>query len=363
MPSIDRLSSNPPILKDFRHASRLYRDGNYAGTPKVGFLYFVHFNINSSAVIDPVWLNKKYGPRDVGLLIKKIDLPKFEISTETINQYNRWTKVQTSLKYQPVSIEFHDDNDDITNGLWENYYAYNFINSSYAADAAAFKDTKYKDKDYLYGIKNKSSTVPFLTNIEIYVLHQKKYTQMTLINPIITNWNHDSLDQDSGNKILSNKMTVGYENVIYDSGLISENSPASSFSSLHYDMTPSPIASSTEIAKITDGITDSKKPLTAFQLLGQGIRFAKQAQSFVKNAKLITKAGLKQDIKNLGYGLAGTVEAKLLDPNSPNLTSADISTAVSAGINQSRLGFVVNTANSVNNQLVKTTPSNLTGKK
>jgi hypothetical protein len=343
-----------PILKDFLHAQRLYRDGRYARAPKVGFLYFVHFNINRRAVIDEVWANKKDGPRDVGLLVKKIDLPKFEISTETINQYNRWTKVQTSLKYQPVNIEFHDDNNDITNGLWENYYKYNFVNGTYASDAAAFADTKYQDTDYLYGIKNKgSSSIPFLTSIEIYVLHQRNFTQMTLVNPIITNWNHDNLDQDAGSKILSNKITVGYENVIYDSGIISGNSEASEFQTRYYDTAPSPILG----AKIIDTTqAPGASPLSI-------LRLAKQTYSFVKNVKMLTKAGLKQDFKNLAYGVAGNIEANLLDSNAPPLTSADIANSVSTGISQSRLGFVINTANSINTQIVNATPSKLTGTK
>lgn len=343
-----------PILKDFLHAQRLYRDGRYAMAPKVGFLYFVHFNINSRAVIDEVWANKQDGPRDVGLLVKKIDLPKFEIVTDTINQYNRWTKIQTSLKYQPVAIEFHDDNSDITNGLWENYYKYNFINGAYAANAAAFTDTKYGDTDYIYGMKNRGASLsPFLKSIEIYVLHQKKYTQMTLVNPIITNWNHDSLDQDVSNKILSNKMTVAYENVIYSSGAISGNPSASEFTSRYYDTTPSPILG----AAIVD--TSQPSPGSPLSLL----RLAKQTYSFVKNVKLITKAGLKQDLKTFAYGAAGNIEAKLLDPNSPPPTAADIANSVDTGISQSRLGFVVNSANSVNNQLINATPSKLTGSK
>ena len=105
--NIDNISA-PIFLKDFKHASILYKDANYS--PKVGFLYFVNFSFSNNV---EEW--RKSGKRDVGLLVKKIDLPKFEVTTDTINQYNRWTKVQTSLKYQPVNIEFHDDNNDVTN--------------------------------------------------------------------------------------------------------------------------------------------------------------------------------------------------------------------------------------------------------
>ena len=95
-------------LRDYQHASRLYVDKNYAYSPKLGFLYYVVFNINPDAIIDQQWRNT--GAMDVGLLVKKVDLPKFTIATETLNQYNRKTVVPTKLTYTPVGVEFHDDN-------------------------------------------------------------------------------------------------------------------------------------------------------------------------------------------------------------------------------------------------------------
>ena len=108
------------IMKDFQHASRLYVDSTYARAPKVGFLYFTKFNLNSDADQDPNWTSNDR--TDVGLLAKKVDLPKFTIANETMNQYNRKTVVQTKLTYNPISIELHDDNSDITQKLWVNYY-------------------------------------------------------------------------------------------------------------------------------------------------------------------------------------------------------------------------------------------------
>ena len=112
--------SGYPTLKDYRHASRLYIDQNYAHAPKVGFLYYVIFNINPDAVRDQQWKNTEM--LNVGVLVKKIDLPKFTIATETVNQYNRKTVVPTKLTYTPISVEFHDDNIDVINRVWINYY-------------------------------------------------------------------------------------------------------------------------------------------------------------------------------------------------------------------------------------------------
>ena len=111
---VNGIFGDSPNLKDYQHADRVYVKNNYARTPKLGFLYFVVFNINRQAVKDATWLKNQ---TEVGILVKKIDLPKFDVTTEIVNQYNRKTVVQTSLKYQPISVDFHDDNSDITHNF------------------------------------------------------------------------------------------------------------------------------------------------------------------------------------------------------------------------------------------------------
>jgi hypothetical protein len=230
-----------PNLRDYQHASRLYVDDHYAYSPKVGFLYYVVFNINPSAIIDQAWKNE--GVLDVGLLVKKVDLPKFTIATETLNQYNRKTVVPTKLTYTPVSVEFHDDNFNIINKLWVNYYKNYFADSTYGTTGVpkSFGDTKYGETDYQYGIYNNNIKDSFFSSIEIYSLHQQNFTQVTLVNPKITEWAHDSMNQAEGSKIMQNRMTLSYENVLYDYGQIIPGSDPVGFTSLYYDKTPSPL--------------------------------------------------------------------------------------------------------------------------
>jgi len=247
------LGNGGASMKDYQHADRLYVQNNYARAPKAGFLYFVNFNIND-VPLDANW--KKRGRPDVGLLVKEIDLPKFAITTETLNQYNRKTVVQTKLNYNNISMKFHDDNSDITNDLWKNYYQYYYTDSIYGAQAAAdsigqggkaiipeFVDTKYDNKSYPYGYNNFPDT-PFFRSIDIFVLHKghgvRDFTQITLVNPTIIDWSHDSLSYDESGKMLSNKMTVAYESVYYNKGKIKKDNP-SGFTPPHYDTEPSPL--------------------------------------------------------------------------------------------------------------------------
>jgi hypothetical protein len=231
------------MFKSYEHATRLYVDNNYARAPKLGFIYFVVFNIRREAIKDKFWAG--IGRFDVGLLVNKIDMPKFKITTETENQYNRKTVVQTKLEYQPVSITFHDDNSEITNGLWKNYYKYYYADSLYGDRANGirdgFNDTKYTLVDNAYGLSNEQK-LPFFDSIDMFVLHQGQFTEMTLINPLVTSWDHDSLDQSQSNNILKNKMTVSYENVIYKQGKIVKEINPPGFAADYYDSISSPLS-------------------------------------------------------------------------------------------------------------------------
>lgn len=245
--------SGNTIFKSYSHATGLYVNDTYARAPKLGFLYFVSFDINRDAVIDPVWNDN--GKQDIGLLVNKIDLPKFKIKTEMINQYNRKTQVPTVLSYDPVNIEFHDDNSEITNGLWKNYYKYYFADSNYGDQQGGMKsfiDTKYGKTDYSYGLdsfQNKS----FFNAIDIYVLHQQQFTQITLINPKISSWDHATLDQDQGTSTLKNKMTVVYEDVLYNQGTISKGDEPLGFAARYYDTVPSPLTVGGTVKNIDTG--------------------------------------------------------------------------------------------------------------
>jgi hypothetical protein len=237
-------ASGNTVLRDYQHASRLYVDDNYGYSPKLGFLYYVVFNLNPAAISDERWKNT--GSLDVGVLVKKIDLPRFGVTTETVNQYNRKTVVQTKLNYTPVSAEFHDDNLDIVNKLWTNYYKHHFADSTYGKSRnevpTSFYDTKYGETDFQYGIYDNGVKTPFITSIDIYSLHQQNFTQITLINPKITEWAHDSLNQAEGSKVMQNKMTIAYENVLYDYGQIIAETDPPGFTSVYYDKTPSPLS-------------------------------------------------------------------------------------------------------------------------
>lgn len=240
-------------FKDAKHATRMYVDRLYALAPKQGFLYYVVFDLNEAALSDKSrWTAVKR--REVGLLVKACELPKFSVATEVLNQYNRKTYVQTKITYNPINITFHDDHSNTTNGLWQNYYTYYYADGAQKASGVTsnqfeippgFSDTKYEKNESVFqhtefGLNN-GQNKPFFNSITVYQINRRKFTSYTLVNPIITDWQHDSLDQSTNNKLLENKMTVGYEAVIYSQGKAKKDKPKG-FAKAHYDNTPSPMS-------------------------------------------------------------------------------------------------------------------------
>jgi hypothetical protein len=64
-----------------------------------------------------------------------------------------------------------------------------------------------------------------------------------LINPLITNWNHDTYDYAQGNGTMQHTMTIRYETVKYLNGGLGKPDVNISWpDSAHYDETPSPLA-------------------------------------------------------------------------------------------------------------------------
>ena len=344
----------PTVLRDYQHASRLYVDDNYAFTPKVAFLYYVVFNLNRDAITDETWKNTV--SMDVGQLVKKIDLPKFNIATETVNQYNRKTVVQTKLTYNPISVDFHDDNIDTINKLWINYYKHYFADSNYGTAAgnqsrngipAAFSDTKYGSTDYQYGVYDSSIKNSFLTSVDIFSLHQQQFTKITLINPKITEWSHDSLNQADGNRTLQNRMQIAFENVLYDYGTIIPETNPPGFTAVYYDKTPSPL---TIGANLINNTTYIKKE-TGFDKPGAQRVFGKVGGSYNSGNPLLNigKALIKNYVNtngivrtktgtyNIASGALGAATAsspgKYASPPSPDTATGVFTLPGGVGIN------------------------------
>lgn len=236
-------------IKDYRHASRLFVSNNFALAPKAGWLFHVFFDLDPSLT-----RLARDSSLEAGMLVKSVDLPKFTIDTKTYNSYNRVNIVQNKIKYDPVSITFHDDRSNVARNLWFDYFNYYYrdTDNGYGDSGGGVNPIYYARHKYHTGqrdVLNKFGYTPrveatntqYFQAIRIYSLNQKRFAEYTLINPTITSFRHGTHDTSQDNSILENTMTISYETVLYASGQVSL-STVRGFADLHYDKAPSPLS-------------------------------------------------------------------------------------------------------------------------
>ena len=311
MPSINNFlqgfQDGLPGMKDYQHASRLYLDDNFRLLPKQKFLYHVVFNTDETLISNGLQPNEKL---QLNMLVKAVDLPKYDLSYEEKIQYNKKMYAATRIAYEPVSITFHDDHADTVNAFWKNYYEYNIADPILMNDELATDPTKdnYYDSINKYNRTNKfgldtpkQRRKPYLRGIEIFVLHKQRFTSMTLVNPVIGSFSHDNLDQADGAGVLQNTMQVLYETVVYKSGVIGDGG-IPGFATINYDRSPSPLTilgggtnSIFGPGGIVDGIGSVIRNVSTGNVLGAILA----ASNTYNNAKKIKKKDVKEELKGI----------------------------------------------------------------
>jgi hypothetical protein len=333
-------------LGDFQHAARLYNGQAMRLAPKGKWMYHVVLNINPRALGSAKFDIQKHGTA-INMLVKSIDLPKFRVNVEKPQQYNKKRQIHTRLEYDPVSVVFHDDNFGLTTNLWAMYYGYYFADSKHGASLgsgtagqllsgvgnlvsgfipgnngllgavknflggaaagvpAAYQRNSYKNEalnKFRYGLDNGSSA-PFFSSIQIFQLARHQYQSYTLINPVITSWSHDSLN-NSSTEVSGNTMQIAYEAVIYGAGAVSRGNPKG-FATEFYDNQPSPLGllggGTTSLfgqGGILGGIGDILSDLGPG---GNGFTLGTliKGVNIYNNAKKLTREGIRQEGFNI----------------------------------------------------------------
>ena len=226
----------PDNLKDYTHASKLFVGDQYRLVPKTGFLFHVFIDINSN--VDSSDSANPNSISEIGLMTKTADLPKFSAETKTYNAYNRANIIQSKIKYDPINIAFHDDSSNLVRNFWINYYRHYYRDSDYNLEQFALphKYSGSRITGFGYSPLNDS---PYLRSIRIYSLHQKRFSEYILINPVIKSFRHGSHNSQNDSDLLQHEMTIEYESVLYNAGRTSQG--ISGFAKLHYDTAPSPL--------------------------------------------------------------------------------------------------------------------------
>ena len=264
-------------LRDYTHASKTFRPNAYQYAPKFKFLFHVYFEINQSAYAVGLPQGANFG-----LAVKSVKLPSYTFDTHTMNQYNRKRIVQTKIKYDPIDINFHDDNGNLIRNMWYNYYTYYYKDASIPVASVSGRqaqqtgngstnspnNTNYNARNiYSQSITGNTNwgyvgetpdspasntqaatgqtKIPFFKNVTIFGFNQHNYVAYTLINPIINRFAHDTYDYSQGNGTMTNTMTLDYETVKYFQGAIDGTKPSDIVAGFglnsNYDRVPSPI--------------------------------------------------------------------------------------------------------------------------
>lgn len=262
-------------LKDYTHASKTFRTNGYENAPRFKFLFHVYFNINTTGIPALRNIFAAGEQSTVGLLVKNIDLPKFNIETEVMNQYNRKRVVQKKINYQPVQCTFHDDGGDLIRTMWYNYFSYYYkdpsqayrgqtpTNGTIGPNASSPTGFDYNSRDiykndrfvndwgyigeaYSDGTTSEGGKPPFFKDISIYGFNQHKFVEYILINPVISEWNHDNYDYYQTDGVMENRMSIQYETVKYYTGAIGAARPDTNVQGFadpnYYDQIKSPLS-------------------------------------------------------------------------------------------------------------------------
>lgn len=252
-------------FKTYQHATKIFESAGFQNAPKFKWLFHVYFEINRTLIS-----NAQFGfPPDYlpGLLVKTINLPKFNIAVSEMNQYNRKRYVQTKVTYDPITVTFHDDNGGSIRDLWFKYFSYYYNDPSAPigdtnlneAIARLNQRTTYAPNisdnakwGYNGSLANTSSAeatgiakAPFFKSIKVYGFNQHNFALYELVNPMIERFEHDTYDYAQGTGVMENRMTIRYETVKYGQGALDGQDPSNVVSGFGldglYDKVDSPI--------------------------------------------------------------------------------------------------------------------------
>jgi hypothetical protein len=324
--------TNPKgTLGDYAHANYIFVNGQYRLAPRTKYLYVCFLELSNDARN----FAKAFGAdpslvEEAGILVKNVDLPKITMEVSTKNQYNRKKNVQTHLSYDPVSLTFHDDNYGLTTALMEAYYRYYFVDGNYTTPGAVAQydpRNMYKGENhhrFRYGLDNESGD-PFFTKIKVYQMARQDWTSFTLVNPLVTSYQHDTMDHSDATTPSQNQMTIAYESVFYDRGSVVDDPPPG-IGGPNYDNRPSPLTAGGGGTRSLLGPGGVAQGLSGiFDDIAEGRvggRTVIETFNTFQNARQLTREGLRQEgvnilanipaaaITNTASGIANTVFPK-----------------------------------------------------
>lgn len=263
--------------KNPRHATYNFNQDAlalYRNHPRLPFEYYVTINLNrvgSAGQFISNFFNTATLDQ-IPPLIKSVEMPAMKMDTKALNQYNRKRITQNSISYEPIKMTFHDVADGKTLKFWDMYYRYYFADGEEPGKNQA-KSAQQPNKTFSVesfipkinpdilnlpasvsnlfssnqpsGFNSPNNTVgdksalqdvvedtlnnhrfgfnlPTVMNIrnliqsiDIYQVHGGRFNQVTLVNPRVASFSHDTLNYAAGDRSLELTFTFEYEYAYY----------------------------------------------------------------------------------------------------------------------------------------------------
>lgn len=222
-------SSEAPRL----HGHNVGYGQKYDKAPRFKNQFFVHFQFAPQVSFN----TGNDFVKGVSYRVISFDAPKFDIETETLNQYNKRRIIPTKINFNPVNISFHDDKTATVQSFWTFIYQYYFKDGAYGKGDGGQKtpvsytvdtSTKINEEvdrglvktalpyDYFgYNLHNKETQPNLFKFISLYLVANQKYTRIDLVNPYLSNFAHDTFSQEEHSTHAQLTTTWTPETVVY----------------------------------------------------------------------------------------------------------------------------------------------------
>ena len=271
-------NSKTYYVKSSHHATYNFNQAAralYRNQPRFPFEYYININLNNITTATE-FISGFFNNADLSQLmplVKTVEMPAFKIESTPLNQYNRKRISQTKIAFEPIKMVFHDVVDGKTLAFWDMYYRYYFSDGNepgknqlkdvpYHAGSYSVEQTNtagagggqstpqfsahdprrinngnppisatntngdksaiqniisdtLDNHNFGFNIDNVQNVRNLIQTIDIYQVHGGRFNQVTLVNPRIVAFTHDTLNYAASDKTLEITFTWEYEYAYY----------------------------------------------------------------------------------------------------------------------------------------------------
>lgn len=260
------VSNLKQVLRSTHHAAYNFNQSGlllYNNQPRLPFEYYIDIKLNRVATAAS-FITDFFSSSEMQVLmplVKTVEMPTIKIETSHLNQYNRKRISQSKISYEPVKMVFHDVADGKTLRFWEMYYRYYFADgnepgkntsksaseqiNTYSTESATtgrnpsvyqsnvtsspapwntigeksmlnnIISDKLDNHSFGFNLPTIQNVRNLIQKIDIYQVHGGKFNQVTLVNPRIATFQHDTLNYAEGGKTLEMTFVFEYEYAYY----------------------------------------------------------------------------------------------------------------------------------------------------